>query len=354
MNTSAALPKLAAQWFDGDHAAPQTVHVWIDGHELSLQGAETDTAPQAFALRRVQWPEAWAGTQAHILLPGGSVLSCNDTEAYRHWLAASQRPPGLLARWQASSLLAALTTLLLAGLVWALWTQGIPRLADLSARWLPRDLDYSLGHTVERQLDASVFKYSKLRSHERNAVMLALQRAVTAAYNNRSLPESHPFRLEFRDGGKLVGANAFALPNDVIIVTDQLVELLADRPDLMVGVIGHEVGHLHHRHGLRTTLRASASGFLAGVLFGDMSFVLAQAPVLLAQAGYSRDFEREADAYARSLMRGAGLQPGEMAVLFERLAEAHRTEGDDDGPNVFKAAFASHPADAERIAFFKQ
>lgn len=353
MNTTSSTHKLAVQWFDGDHAAPQTAHIWIDGPELAVQGAIGEGTPETYSLRRVQWPEAWPGAQAQLLLPNGSVLSCDDADAYRNWLAASGRRINPLARWQASTWLAVLTTLVFGLLVWALWTQGIPRAADLSVRWLPRSLDYKMGHALQRQLDTAVFKYSKLRSDQRHAVLLATQRAVMAAYQKGGLRDSRPFQVEFRDGGKFVGANAFALPNDVIIVTDQLVELLADRPDLMVGIIGHEVGHLHHRHGLRTALRASASGFLASVLFGDLSFVLAQAPVVLAQAGYSRDFEREADTYARDLLRGAGIQPAAMAELFKRLAEAHRGE-DDDLPSAFKAAFASHPADAERIAFFQQ
>ncbi|OYU72188.1 MAG: hypothetical protein CFE45_40815, partial [Burkholderiales bacterium PBB5] len=46
-------------------------------------------------------------------------------------------------------------------------------------------------------------------------------------------------------------ANALALPGGTLIVTDAMVRLLADRPDVLVGVFGHELGHLQHRHGMR-------------------------------------------------------------------------------------------------------
>lgn len=67
---------------------------------------------------------------------------------------------------------------------------------------------------------------------------------------------------------------------------------------------------------------------------------------------YSRATEREADAQARQLMRSAGLDPARMALLFERLdvwRAAHRHAPGSGLP----IALASHPTDAERIAFFR-
>ena len=52
--------------------------------------------------------------------------------------------------------------------------------------------------------------------------------------------------LAFRDGGKTVGANAFALPGGQIVVTDALVQLLSDAE--LQAVLAHELSHGAERH----------------------------------------------------------------------------------------------------------
>jgi predicted Zn-dependent protease len=71
---------------------------------------------------------------------------------------------------------------------------------------------------------------------------------------------------------------------------------------------------------------------------------------VLASNAYSRDNEREADAYARTLVRAAGADPARMAVFFERVA-AKRPSQDDSPLGI---AISSHPADAERVKFFSE
>ena len=85
-------------------------------------------------------------------------------------------------------------------------------------------------------------------------------------------------------------------------------------------------------------------------------FVLAAIPALVGQMAYSRDAEREADAHSVRLMRAGGIAPAAMVEFFER-ARAWRDS--DDGRKLGAGfdpgiAFSSHPADAERIAFFRE
>jgi len=75
--------------------------------------------------------------------------------------------------------------------------------------------------------------------------------------------------------------------------------------DILVGVLGHELGHLRHRHGMRMLVQAGTLGAATGALYGDFSSLFAQIPVLLGQASYSRDAEHEADVDAvRLRMKG--------------------------------------------------
>jgi predicted Zn-dependent protease len=158
------------------------------------------------------------------------------------------------------------------------------------------------------------------------------------------------YRLHFRAGPKALGPNAFALPGGDIVLTDALVELAADEPDIITGVLAHELGHVRHRHGMRLALQAGMVAGVSGLLVGDFSALLAGLPAWLAQADYSREFEREADLHARQMLQAAGISPRVMVRFFERLTAYQQQRGQDKSP--LPMAFASHPAHAERIAFF--
>ena len=64
--------------------------------------------------------------------------------------------------------------------------------------------------------------------------------------------------------------NAFALPGGIIVVFDELVELAGD-DDRVLGVLGHELGHVVHRHSTRQLLQALGLAAIAGVVWGDFS-----------------------------------------------------------------------------------
>jgi predicted Zn-dependent protease len=97
-------------------------------------------------------------------------------------------------------------------------------------------------------------------------------------------------------------------------------------------------------------LRAGAIGVVTSVMLGDFSSLLAAAPALLATNAYSRDNERQADAYGRALARAGGVDTARMAVFFERLAKKHASVGEQP----LAIAFSTHPADAERVRFFSE
>jgi predicted Zn-dependent protease len=192
----------------------------------------------------------------------------------------------------------------------------------------------------------------------------ALQRALLREFDS-ALAKAHPggtgtrHELLFRagvsagpNGRSHLGPNAFALPGGTIVVTDELLTLLAGRDDVLIGVLGHEHGHVQRRHGMRLLVQVTLIGTATAIAVGDFSSVLAAAPALLGQSAYSRDFEREADADAIALLRADGLSPAVMIELFERLAGQNGRTA-DRAESALGIALASHPADAERIARFR-
>ena len=342
---------LEMQWFDGVLPVARPATVWFDANRVCVQTAD-GVEPRDYAPAKLRWPEPLRRGQRQVLLPDGGVLTCADAAAYDAWLSGSGRRHGVIARWQQSAVLALLTLALLVATLFAGWRWGVPLGADATVKWLPASLDEQVGARVLGELDQHLLRPTTLTWAQRQAVFDRFADAVDTALDRRALPKLTHFHLEFRQGGKRFGPNALALPGGTIVVTDELVRLLQDSPEAIVGVLGHELGHVKHRHGMRLTLRASAVGLATGVMLGDFSVALATAPALLAQQSYSRDFEREADDYARTLLRGAQINPAVMVGFFERMKKLHEERGDPD--RGFAAAFSSHPADEERIAFFKQ
>ena len=99
----------------------------------------------------------------------------------------------------------------------------------------------------------------------------------------------------------------------------------------MVGVLGHEIGHVTARHTAQRQTQATGAGVLAtlgtiaaAVLGGEVAGQLAQqATCVGAQAylaSYSRDQEFQADDLGVGYMTAAGYDPDAMATFLEKLA----------------------------------
>jgi predicted Zn-dependent protease len=145
--------------------------------------------------------------------------------------------------------------------------------------------------------------------------------------------------------------NAFATPGGNIYVHTGLIQKARNVSEL-VGVMGHEIGHVYHRHVAnnyrrqRNTSIAHQLGVLtAGVLGGGAA---AQAVNLLGGIGamaylnqFSREAEREADAFAVRTMPKAGYDPYGITSFFGTLIEEHGETG--------SSFLSSHPATKERI-----
>lgn len=334
-------PRLAADWFDGHSARARPVEVWVDGGTLHF-------GEHGAPLRSVTWPERQRHGQRQILLAGGGLLSFADAAAFDDWARASGRGDSAVVQWQQSWRLALLSLVLLVAGLAAAWRWGLPWAVDTAVDALPRSAERAIGEHVLNGLDGDWLKPSQLGAARQQAWRERWAAAVGQARTSGVLTVPERFEIHFRDGGKALGPNAFALPGGDIVITDALLELLADEPDAVMTVLGHELGHVQHRHGLRLMLRAGAISIVASVIVGDFSTLLAAAPAVLASNAYSRDNEREADAYARALARAGGVDPSRMAVFFERIAKQHA--GVDD--NAMAIAISSHPADAERVKFF--
>lgn len=140
--------------------------------------------------------------------------------------------------------------------------------------------------------------------------------------------------------------NAFALPGDHIMVTSGLIDL-ATSPDMVSGVVAHEIGHLDLRHPTQSAISnlgisATASIILGGSGVGDVA-------TLLTILSYSRKMEHEADIRGLDLLKGAGLRADGMAEFFKLM----KAKFEKDGNSLIPDWLASHPGLDERADYTK-
>ncbi|MBL0942936.1 MAG: M48 family metallopeptidase [Hydrogenophaga sp.] len=337
---------LLTRWYDGTSPRAHAVFVRLDGDTLVIEPREPGLTPQRHPLRGVRWPERRTHGQRQTELPDGGLLQHADAREWDAWWADQSIGESFVVGWQQSwrgVLVALLTTVAVLGLTWV-W--GVPWASARMAQHVPPALEARIGRESMEQLERVFFQPSALPAAQQQALQARWQAMVQRAH---AAGEAPPHTLAFRASPRL-GPNALALPGGQIVVTDELVRLLHDQPDVLMGVLGHELGHVQHRDGMDMLVRSTFISALVGVVFGDMGGFVAAVPAALLTQSYSRDAERRADQRAAELLHANGVPPAVMATLFERLRARHQAgEGE-----ALPIAIASHPADAERVRFFRE
>lgn len=228
---------------------------------------------------------------------------------------------------------------------------GIPYASKTVAFQLPENTLKRLGDQAQSYV---------LNMTEPSQLASGQQQLIRAQYLNK-IAQGHPAKIIFRQGEKL-GANALALPNNTIIITDELVGLTHSDQEIL-GVLAHEQGHLMQRHSLQQGLSSLGFSVLYIAMTGDSSDLLMALPVAVLGAGYSRKFEKEADLFALHVMHKQNIEVSHFANFLQRLndetteteeveKQANQKENHSDSEqqklNIFDA-LSSHPATEERI-----
>jgi len=282
-----------------------------------------------------------ANTPRWLYLPGGGACVILDNDAVDRF--AREKPfTRMLNRLEARPAYAVVAVGLVFALVWLLIDRGLPPVVDFVAERIPRSAETSLGEkTLEALEDNKVMAPSKLPQQKIESLRGKFESLA------KSADDVGPLRLEFR-GSPAIGPNAFALPGGTIVVTDELVKL-AHNDEEVLAVLAHEIGHVRYRHTMRHLLQGSATALIIAGVTGDIASttsLAASAPALLLQTKYSRDYEREADAFAITLLQKNGIGPEHFAAILESL-EASTGERRRFGAPSF---LSTHPPTEEREA----
>jgi hypothetical protein len=197
------------------------------------------------------------------------------------------------------------------------------------------DLGREAAKEAERELEL-------ITDNKANAYISALGQQLES-----KVPNEYKFPFYF----KLVNdrsINAFALPGGPVYIHRGAIEA-ADNEAQLVGVIGHEMGHVILRHGTNQATKAQlgqgALGILGAVLGGNAEQVVTVGGGLLANSillKYSRDAESEADLVGTQTLYDLGYDPKAMAEFFDKLAIEHKGTKTEQ-------FFSNHPIPENRI-----
>lgn len=315
------------------------VHLGDDGG-LSIEGLPTGSIEVAPGCRL---SEPLGRMARHFSLPDGARLEIADTAALAAWERRVSRSSGmhlvhlLESRWRWVG--AAALFLLVFMAVGYLW--GLPFAAKHVALNLPREVG-AVATEQARGIFVKMLRFedSKLPADRREALTREFRRMAAAMD-----PESgYNYRLEFFDAGI---PNAFALPDGLVCMTDDLVEM-AECDAEILGVLAHEIIHVREQHGMRSVLQSSAVFLIWTLMTGDVSTVAGMGsalPAMLAESGYSRGFEQEADDGAADHMIQAGYGTKPLADLLMRMDPEAGT-GSLDGA---EEAVSTHPLTHKRV-----
>jgi beta-barrel assembly-enhancing protease len=149
--------------------------------------------------------------------------------------------------------------------------------------------------------------------------------------------------------------NAFAAPGGLIFVSRGMLRCCRSE-DAVAAVLAHEIAHIQLRHGLQaidksrvtealTTLGEEGARSYGGQKLADLTKVfegsISDVTSTLVNNGYSRSFEREADAAAVTILNRVGYDPDGLVAMLTEM-EKHLKPGGLD--------FArTHPSPRSRI-----
>ena len=145
----------------------------------------------------------------------------------------------------------------------------------------------------------------------------------------------------------VIDVNAFACADGSVRIFSSLMDIMSDEE--LLGVIGHEVGHVAHKDskkGFRTALLTSAlkdgissQGGKAAALTDSQLGDLSEA---LVNATYSQKQERDADDYGYEFLKKSGKNPWAMALSFRKLKQLQEEAGAKKSSKL-NQLFSTHP-----------
>ena len=342
--------QLNGQYYDGVTSSGHDAQLSLVGHTVTLVWAggrhTVDVGDLSFEAalgslpRKVSW-----GTPAHFV--------SDDHAALKQLTAASGEvsAAGWIGRLEASFTSVAIAAVSCVAFLVLMAVYAVPAATSSIAEQLPVSVSQQMADTTLANLD-QFLDPSQLES--------ARKQQLRTYFENHGGDDVEVF---FRREERFVGANALTLSGTTVVFTDAIVELMK-KDEQLLAVFLHELGHARLRHVEQTLLQSVGWAVLLTFITGDIGGVgelVLTLPLTVGQAAYSREFEREADAFAVAELQRLGIDPDVFAQALEELERSHSGEPDESNDESLTDKslkvqrsilefLASHPVTEDRIA----
>lgn len=229
-------------------------------------------------------------------------------------------------------------------LLWWIIVDLMPMLASAAVPLVPASVKQQMGEQTYYSLKQTALEATELTAADQAMVRYHWQMALQDLQLQQQNYQLHLHKSEF------FGANAFALPDGTVVMTDELVALLKHNPDAIMAVLLHEIGHVEAQHSVRLVAQSLGATLVIGIVFGNpegvADLLLGSGSVLLQNA-FSRDMEREADQFAIKQLASLGKSPNAFADAMSALL-AQQDEQDSAATSLLQY-LSTHPDTQERI-----
>ncbi len=151
--------------------------------------------------------------------------------------------------------------------------------------------------------------------------------------------------------------NAFALPGGYIYITRGIMAYMNSEAEL-AGVLGHEIGHVTARHGVRQQSIGTLTSLLSasvGILTGSREAAqIANIGTTALVRGYGRKHELEADRLGAEYLARTGYDPEAMidvVGILKSQEDFDKQLAKEEGrePRAYHGTFSTHPANDKRL-----
>jgi Zn-dependent protease with chaperone function len=246
-----------------------------------------------------------------------AILGEKKVWAQRHfWLA--RRETLTIVR-------ATATTMMVCTMLWIFW----PWLATPLANFVPNSSRTWMADTAQSILGMK----QECRAPEGLAALRKITNVLTAGN-----PKLNHAQIVVVNASML---NALTLANDKILVTKAIIAG-ADSPDEVAGILAHELGHVAHRHILRSLLGQVTLKLLVMIFTGAHGDMLGYANDLTS-LNHSRQFEAEADTTAIEILTRAHITTHGLGEFFHRM-QHYQAMHNGEPPRYL----STHPPSEER------
>jgi beta-barrel assembly-enhancing protease len=302
-------PVFDGRFSDGRTAVSHAVRVRVV--EDMLQIDRPGAATMAWPLKDLQSAEPISRLSLDVLLhePGraGATLFVAEGSFVRALAAAAPQLTGRGQRWRYAKPWLALAAAIMMAV-------GVGAAMDFSparglAELLPDKTRNDLGKQVIKSMTG------QRRVCDAPAGVAALK--VLADRLSSASGSKKTFGIIVTDYGVV---NAFAAPGEEIVLFRGLLNK-AESADEVAGVLAHEMGHGLELHPEAGIIRIVGLTAITEFMLGGSGGTIANIGLLMAQQSYSRSAEREADAQALRLLKGAGIATDGFSTFFRRMAK---------------------------------